>query len=83
MTVCPLCDAGDPTSVITECECDPTVCPRCDGPTDPYWFCSAGYCPECCEETDETDDDDPVYGSGEFSQWTEWTPWEITMGLDN
>lgn len=28
-------------------------CPRCSGPTDPTWYCSEGYCPECCIETDE------------------------------
>jgi hypothetical protein len=25
------------------------ICPRCGDPTDPGWFCSEGYCPECCE----------------------------------
>jgi hypothetical protein len=28
-------------------------CPRCGGPTDPEWYCSEGYCPECCIATDE------------------------------
>lgn len=29
------------------------ACPRCGAPTDPSWFCSEGYCPDCCQETDE------------------------------
>jgi hypothetical protein len=34
------------------------ACPRCGGPTDPNWFCSEGYCPTCCDETDEGGEDD-------------------------
>jgi hypothetical protein len=37
---------------------DEGFCPRCNGPKDLYWYCSEGYCQDCCEETDEGDDDD-------------------------
>ena len=30
----------------------PVVCPRCGEPVDPDWFCSEGYCSDCCIETD-------------------------------
>jgi NMD protein affecting ribosome stability and mRNA decay len=29
------------------------ICPRCGDPTDDQWYCSEGYCPTCCIETDE------------------------------
>jgi hypothetical protein len=32
---------------------DEEECPRCGAPTDPDWYCSEGYCPKCCVETDE------------------------------
>lgn len=32
------------------------TCPRCGEPTDPTWYCSQGYCPACCQETDESTD---------------------------
>ena len=35
---------------------DEDTCPRCGGETDPDWFCSEGYCPTCCEATDEGED---------------------------
>jgi hypothetical protein len=35
----------------------PPECPRCYGETDEDWYCSAGYCPECCIEMDEEGDD--------------------------
>ena len=28
-------------------------CTLCGNPTDPDWYCSMGYCPECCEENDD------------------------------
>jgi hypothetical protein len=28
------------------------ICVLCQGPTDPEWYCSEGYCPECCIAND-------------------------------
>jgi len=46
---CP-CDGDDhncPHCATTEGEC-----PRCGDDLDDNWYCSQGYCPDCCEETD-------------------------------
>lgn len=33
------------------------TCPRCGAETDPSWYCSEGYCPDCCMATDEGGDE--------------------------